>query len=79
VQSTYAIQISATHIAGLDVELDFDNADQYLIALLVFFVTYFVFKMPSNVIVQCVASVNWLTFSCLSWGLVGFWAGFAKK
>jgi hypothetical protein len=50
-----------------------------LIALLVFFVTYFIFEMPSNVVLRRVGAVNWLGSFCLLWGLVGFRAEPAKK
>jgi hypothetical protein len=53
--------------------------DRYSIALLVFFITYFIFEIPSNLVLRKVGAANWLSFLCMSWGLVIFGAGFAKK
>lgn len=63
----------------MNVELRFDIGDRYSIALLVFFITYFIFEIPSNVVLRKVGAANWLSFLCMSWGLVTFGAGFAKK
>jgi MFS family permease len=63
----------------MDIELGFRVGDRYSIALLVFFITYFIFEIPSNVVLRKVGAANWLAFLCMSWGLVTFGAGFAKK
>ena len=63
----------------MDIELGFRVGDRYSIALLVFFITYFIFEIPSNVVLRKVGAANWLAFLCISWGLVTFGAGFAKK
>ena len=63
----------------MDKELRFDLGDRYSIALLVFFITYFIFEIPSNVVLRKVGAANWLSFLCFAWGLVVFGAGFAKK
>ncbi|KAH7088023.1 major facilitator superfamily domain-containing protein [Paraphoma chrysanthemicola] len=73
------INISAARIAGMNRELGFNIGDRYSIALLVFFITYFIFEIPSNVVLRKVGAANWLAFLCMSWGLVTFGAGFAKK
>lgn len=63
----------------MNVELRFNVGDRYSIALLVFFITYFIFEIPSNVVLRKVGAANWLGFLCMAWGLVTFGAGFAKK
>ena len=63
----------------MDVELGFRIGDRYSIALLVFFITYFIFEIPSNIVLRKIGAANWLAFLCMSWGLVTFGAGFAKK
>lgn len=73
------MQISAARIAGMNLELGFNRGDRYSIALLVFFITYFIFEIPSNLVLRKVGAANWLGFLCMSWGLVTFGAGFAKK
>ncbi|KAH5099347.1 hypothetical protein HBI21_054000 [Parastagonospora nodorum] len=73
------VNISAARIAGMNRELGFNVGDRYSIALLVFFVTYFIFEIPSNVVLRKVGAANWLSFLCFAWGLAVFGAGFAKK
>jgi MFS family permease len=63
----------------MNLELGFNVGDRYSVALLVFFITYFIFEIPSNVILRKVGAANWLAFLCMSWGIVVFGAGFAKK
>lgn len=63
----------------MDAELRFDIGERYSIALLVFFITYFIFEIPSNVVLRKIGAANWLAFLCMAWGLVTFGAGFAKK
>jgi hypothetical protein len=76
---SFLLQISAARIAGMNQELGFNIGDRYSIALLVFFITYFIFEIPSNVVLRKVGAANWLAFLCMAWGLVVFGAGFAKK
>jgi len=73
------INISAARIAGMDVELGFTEGDRYSIALLMFFVTYFIFEIPSNIVLRKVGAANWLAFLCFSWGVVVLGAGFTQK
>ncbi|KAF2009766.1 MFS general substrate transporter [Aaosphaeria arxii CBS 175.79] len=73
------INISAARIAGMDKELHFEKGSRYSIALLVFFITYFIFEIPSNVVLRKVGAANWLSFLCFAWGVVILGAGFAKK
>lgn len=46
------------------------SVDRYSIALLMFFVTYFIFEIPSNIVLRKVGAANWLSFLCFSWGIV---------
>ncbi|PSN72063.1 MFS general substrate transporter [Corynespora cassiicola Philippines] len=73
------INISAARIAGMEVELRFDIGDRYSIALLVFFITYFIFEIPSNVVLRKVGAANWLSFLCFAWGIVTMGAGWSKR
>jgi hypothetical protein len=63
----------------MDVELGFNIGDRYSIALLVFFITYFLFEIPSNIVLRKIGAANWLSFLCFSWGVVILGAGFTKK
>jgi hypothetical protein len=54
----------------MDKELGFKIGDRYSVALLMFFVTYFLFEIPSNIVLRRVGAANWLSFLCFSWGIV---------
>lgn len=56
-------------------ELGLDVGSRYSIALLVFFITYFLFEIPSNIVLRKVGAANWLAFLCFAWGVVtlGIW------
>ena len=63
----------------MEVELRFDIGDRYSIALLVFFITYFIFEIPSNVVLRKFGAANWLSFLCFAWGIVTMGAGWSKR
>jgi hypothetical protein len=53
----------------MDMELGFRTGDGCSIALLVFLTTYFIFEIPSNVVLHKVGAANWLSFLCMLWAL----------
>lgn len=63
----------------MGVDLDMLVGDRYSVALLVFFVTYILFELPSNLILRKVGAAKWLSFLAFSWGITILGAGFAKK
>lgn len=64
-------------ITGMGVELNFIG-NRYSIALMVFFIPYFLFELPSNIILRKVGTAKWLGSIVVSWGLVMLGMGFAK-
>ena len=54
----------------MDLELNFVEGDRYSVALLIFFITYFIFEIPSNIVLRKIGAANWLSFLCFSWGIV---------
>lgn len=71
--------MSNARIAGMDVELDLTVGDRYSIALLVFFVPYFLFELPSNIVLRRVGAAYWLGGICVAWGVVMIGMGFVKN
>lgn len=55
------------------------TGNRYSVALLVFFTTYIVFELPSNLMLRRFGAAKWLTFLAFSWGVTIIGAGFAKK
>ncbi|KAL8869934.1 MAG: hypothetical protein Q9198_007757, partial [Flavoplaca austrocitrina] len=70
------INISAARVAGMEEDLELYIGQRYTIALLVFFIPYFIFELPSNIILRKVGSANWLSFIGFSWGVVMLGQGF---
>ncbi|KAK2732399.1 hypothetical protein FQN57_002922 [Myotisia sp. PD_48] len=72
------INLSAARVAGMHLDLRFDIGNRYSIVVLMFFITYFIFEIPSNIVLRKVGAANWLAFLAMGWGLVILGAGFAK-
>ncbi|KAF1975905.1 phthalate transporter-like protein [Bimuria novae-zelandiae CBS 107.79] len=66
-------------VAGMGQDLALNVGDRYTIALVVFFPTYFLFELPSNIVLHKVGSANWLAFIALSWGAVMIGQGFVTN
>jgi len=71
--------ISNARVAGMDKDLQLRVGNRYNITLLVFFIPYMIFELPSNLVLRRVGSANWLAFIALSWGTVMLGQGFVKS
>lgn len=71
--------ISSAYIAGLETDLRLDIGARYSIALLVFFIGYAVFELPSNFIIRKVGARLWMGFLILAWGAVVLGMGFVDS
>jgi len=62
--------IGNARIQGLEKDLNMDpRGNKYNIALLVFFVPYILFEVPSNLIIKRVAPSTWLSAIMVLWGI----------
>ncbi|PGH36883.1 hypothetical protein GX50_00341 [[Emmonsia] crescens] len=73
------INISNARVAGMNKELELNIDSRYTIALLVFFIPYFIFELPSNIILRKVGSANWLAFVAFGWGTFMLGQGFVNS
>ncbi|ORY16928.1 retrograde regulation protein 2 [Clohesyomyces aquaticus] len=71
--------ISSAYIAGLAVDLRLDIGSRYNIALLIFFIPYALFQIPSNVIIRRLGARYWLGFLITSWGACVLGMGFVHS
>ncbi|EEH20912.2 hypothetical protein PABG_03143 [Paracoccidioides brasiliensis Pb03] len=73
------VNISNARVAGMNAELKLHVGSRYNIALLVFFIPYFIFELPSNIVLRKVGSANWLAFIAFAWGTVMLGQGFVHS
>lgn len=68
--------ISAAYIAGLAKDLKLNIGARYSVALLVFFIGYCIFELPSNFIIRRLGARWWLSFLITAWGCCVLGMGF---
>lgn len=64
------VNLSNARVAGMNKDLHFDIGDRYSIALLVFFITYCLFEMPTTLLLRPVGPKYLLNGLAISWGVV---------
>lgn len=62
------INIGNARIQGLEKDLNMSGQD-YNIALMVFFVPYILFEVPSNILIRKMAPSTWLSLLMVCWGM----------
>lgn len=63
------INIGNARIQGLEKDLHMNpKSNKYNIALLVFFVPYILFEVPSNLIIRKISPSTWLSSIMIGWG-----------
>lgn len=60
--------VGNARIQGLEADLGM-HGNQYNIALLVFFIPYILFEVPSNIFIKKLKPSNWLSFIMFVWGI----------
>ena len=68
------IKLAVIEIVGMGKGLQFTFGNRFSIALLVFFIPYFLFEIPSNIVMRKVGTARWLSFLAL----VGEWLYLAR-
>ncbi|KAL2817480.1 major facilitator superfamily domain-containing protein [Aspergillus cavernicola] len=66
-------------VAGMEEDLGLDVGARYTIVVMVFFVAYIVFEIPSNVILPKAGAANWLAFLGASFGAILIGMGFTSS
>ena len=62
------INIGNARIQGLEADLHM-KGDDYNVALFVFFISYILFEVPSNILIKRMAPSTWLSFIMFCWGM----------
>ncbi|KAJ5005452.1 hypothetical protein K4K48_007204 [Colletotrichum sp. SAR 10_66] len=71
------VNLSNARVAGMNQDLRFDIGNRYSIALLVFFITYFLFELPTTLALRPVGPKILLNGLVFSWGIVMLGMGMA--
>ncbi|KEF61666.1 uncharacterized protein A1O9_03234 [Exophiala aquamarina CBS 119918] len=71
--------ISAAYIAGMSTDLELTVGARYSISLLVFFIGYALFEIPSNLVIRRLGARWWLSFLIISWGCCVLGMGFVHN
>ncbi|KAI6361176.1 hypothetical protein MCOR25_006547 [Pyricularia grisea] len=66
-------------IAGMSKDLQLAKGNRYGIVVLLFFVAYIIFEIPSNLILPRAGPANWLAFLGIGFGAVMLGMGFVKS
>jgi MFS family permease len=72
------VNISNAAVYGLQVDLGI-NAHQYSTALVIFFVPYILFEIPSNILLKKLRPHFWLSFCMFMFGLVTMLQGLTQS
>ena len=66
-------------VAGMQEQLGLAVGDRYTIIVMIFFVTYIIFEIPSNLVLPKVGCANWLAFLGVGFGSILIGMGFTKS
>lgn len=72
------VNLSNARVAGMNADLHFNIGDRYSIALLVFFITYFLFELPTTLLLRPLTPKFLLNGLAVSWGVVMIGMGFVN-
>ncbi|KAJ4346714.1 uncharacterized protein N0V89_010646 [Didymosphaeria variabile] len=70
------VNLSNARVAGMNTDLRFDVGNRYSIALLVFFITYFLFELPTTLLLRPLRPKYLLNGLAVCWGAVMLGMGF---
>ncbi|KAH7125140.1 major facilitator superfamily domain-containing protein [Dendryphion nanum] len=71
--------IGVARVAGMGQDLGLSVGNRYTTVLVLFFPTYFLLELPSNMVLRKVGVANWLSFIAFSWGIIMIGQAFAKN
>ncbi|EHY57969.1 putative transporter [Exophiala dermatitidis] len=66
-------------VAGMAEDLELTVGNRYTVLVMIFFVAYMCFEIPSNLVLPRAGAANWLTFLGVSFGAILIGMGFTKS
>ncbi|KAL6707164.1 High-affinity nicotinic acid transporter [Coniothyrium glycines] len=73
------VNIANANVFGLSTELDLNRDNRYNTALVIFFVPYILFEVPSNILLKKMKPRIWLSICMFGFGLVTMLQGFVQN
>ncbi|KAM0706407.1 hypothetical protein Q7P35_005733 [Cladosporium inversicolor] len=70
--------ISVARISGLDDDLDLEVGNRASVVLLIFFIGYILFELPSNMLIRKIGPAIWLSCIAFAWGALSLGIGFVN-
>ncbi|KAK7902508.1 hypothetical protein LTR67_002154 [Exophiala xenobiotica] len=71
--------LGGARISGLDQAVDLEVGNRASTIILVFYVGYVIFELPSNIVLKKLGAANWLSFLGVAWGVISLGVGFSKN
>ncbi|EXJ61414.1 uncharacterized protein A1O5_11729 [Cladophialophora psammophila CBS 110553] len=71
--------LGGARIAGMDEATGLDVGNRASVTILVFYIGYIVFEIPSNMVLKKVGPAIWISALAAAWGLVTLGIGFSKN
>lgn len=71
--------IGVARISGMDEDLGLAVGNRASIILMIFFISYILFEIPSNAVLHRLGAANCLSFYAVAWGFVTLGIGFLKS
>lgn len=68
--------VAVARISGMDHDLGLTEGNRASITIMVFFIGYILFEIPSNAFIHKLGAANWLASLAFSWGMVSLGVGF---
>jgi MFS family permease len=73
------VNIANARAFGLEADLGMTQTTQYNTALVIFFVPYILFEIPSNILLKYLSPRVWLSICCIGFGVVTVCQGFVQN
>lgn len=71
--------VGVARISGMDEDLGLNVGNRASVILMVFFISYIIFEIPSNAVLHRLGAANCLSFYAVAWGFVTLGMGFLQS
>lgn len=76
--TTYRVNIGNARLYGLEEDLHL-SSEQFQVTVSIFFVTYLLFEVPSNLVLKLFTPRRWVSFIVIAWGIIATLTGLVQS